>query len=59
MPARKPTKEELAEIERLDPKTDVAEFIAHDPDEAGCVITLRGPLAEQAGVALGEVAANR
>ncbi len=46
-------------LERLDPKTDVAEFIAHDPDEAGCVITLRGPLAEQAGVALGEVAANR
>jgi predicted ArsR family transcriptional regulator len=35
-------------LDTLDPKTKLVGFVAKDPDEAGCLIELRGPMAQQA-----------
>lgn len=35
-------------LERLAPDTEVTDFVAGDPDEGGCLITVKGPLAAQA-----------
>jgi len=35
-------------LDAIDPDTELAGFVAKDPDEAGCLIELRGPLARQA-----------
>lgn len=35
-------------LDELDPKTKLAGFVAKDPDEAGCLIELRGPMAKEA-----------
>jgi predicted ArsR family transcriptional regulator len=37
-------------LDEVDPKTRLSAFVPKDPDLAGCEITLRGPLAKQAGV---------
>jgi predicted ArsR family transcriptional regulator len=34
-------------LDAIDPKTKLAAFIPKDPDQAGCEISLRGPLATQ------------
>jgi predicted ArsR family transcriptional regulator len=34
-------------VETLSPQTELAAFVPKDPHAAGCLITLRGPLAEQ------------
>jgi predicted ArsR family transcriptional regulator len=34
-------------LDALDPETKLTGFVAKDPDEAGCLIELRGPLAER------------
>ena len=35
-------------LDQLDPETKLARFVPEDPDQAGCLIQLRGPMAEQA-----------
>lgn len=35
-------------LETIEPETELAGFVAQDPDEAGCLIDVRGLLAEQA-----------
>lgn len=35
-------------LDTLDPKTKLVGFVAKDPDEAGCLIELRGPMAADA-----------
>jgi predicted ArsR family transcriptional regulator len=35
-------------LDEIDPKTKLSAFVPKDPDTAGCEITLRGPLVEQA-----------
>jgi hypothetical protein len=35
-------------LDAIDPKTRLVGFVAKDPDVAGCLIELRGPLAAQA-----------
>jgi predicted ArsR family transcriptional regulator len=35
-------------LDTLDPKTKLVGFVPKDPDEAGCLIQLRGPMAAQA-----------
>ena len=32
-------------LDEIDPKTKLAAFVPKDPDDAGCEISLRGPLA--------------
>ena len=34
-------------LDELSPTTNWEGFIPHDPDEAGCLIELRGPLADE------------
>jgi predicted ArsR family transcriptional regulator len=34
-------------LDVIDPETELTGFVAKDPDEAGCLIELRGPLAQQ------------
>ncbi len=36
-------------LDAIDPKTKLSAFVPKDPDAAGCEITLRGPLAKEAG----------
>jgi hypothetical protein len=38
-------------VEALSPRSELAAFVPKDPYAAGCLITLRGPMAEQAGSA--------
>jgi len=35
-------------LDELDPKTKLTGFVPKDPDDAGCIIELRGPMAEEA-----------
>ena len=35
-------------LDALDPETELAAFVPKDPDAAGCLIELRGPMAAQA-----------
>jgi predicted ArsR family transcriptional regulator len=35
-------------LDELDPATRLTQFVPEDPDEAGCLIQVRGPMAEQA-----------
>jgi predicted ArsR family transcriptional regulator len=35
-------------LDELDPKTKLVGFVPKDPDEAGCLIELRGPMAKEA-----------
>ena len=40
-------------VDALSPQTELAAFVPKDPYAAGCLITLRGPLAEQAAATCG------
>ena len=35
-------------LDEIEPKTKLSAFVPKDPDAAGCEITLRGPLANEA-----------
>jgi predicted ArsR family transcriptional regulator len=37
-------------LDAIDPATRLEGFVPHDPDEAGCLIELRGPMAAEAAV---------
>ncbi|MQA73743.1 MAG: helix-turn-helix domain-containing protein [Solirubrobacterales bacterium] len=46
-------------LDAIDPKTKLAGFVPKDPDAAGCLIQLRGPLAREAAARKGTEGSSR
>jgi predicted ArsR family transcriptional regulator len=42
-------------LDTIDPETELVGFVPKDPEEAGCLIELRGPMAEEAAQRAGSV----